>query len=159
MRGASLSFVPVAFGVLVGCSGTTQAPDPEPAPATPPSSIVPTAPPAPQPVAPESASAPTPVTPPPPTSTPPACTLNTGSVACDQCSMQSCCAAISACDGDPDCIAVDGCIAQCFETYGRNQAVEAQCEQRCRAAHPSGAQKIDTLYQCMSTSCGAACPE
>lgn len=165
----------VAIGILVGTAGCsdsvgTPAPAPTPAPTTTPIVAPPTTTPTPtdmystpQPTVPGDAydaggAIPYPTTPGTPV-TPGACTIQTGNVTCDQCLQQGCCAQIAACDGDPDCPATDACMAQCYQQYAYNPQVEQQCEQQCFAQHPSGGQKLDALYQCMGTVCGAQCPQ
>ena len=161
MSALARALVSVACVALTACSGAAVSPDPAPTPSAAPSSIVPpaSAPAASTPAptaldAADAGSAPPVTTPPPPT-----CTINTGSVSCDQCSMQSCCPEISACDADPECSVVDACVAKCFQTYGRSQPIEGQCEAQCMAAHPTGGQKLAGLYQCMRGSCASACPD
>ena len=98
-------------------------------------------------------------TPGPSVTTPPfggACVARTGTPTCDQCLEQNCCAQVSACEADADCPATDLCLASCGQP-GANPQLVQQCEARCFAQHPTGAPKLDAIFQCAGQRCPSQC--
>jgi hypothetical protein len=79
---------------------------------------------------------------------PSACGFASGNTTCDSCLDTNCCADANACLADKNCTDYLDCAYACSD---------AACESACKAAHPSGAAKLDVLSTCATTSCGTAC--
>jgi hypothetical protein len=68
---------------------------------------------------------------------------------CSTCLRESCCAQITACDGDTGCKSIGNCIGQCLTMKGTN------CEVTCYDAGDAGKNLASQLINCMNSSCNS----
>ncbi len=79
----------------------------------------------------------------------PACGYASPVAACTSCAQTSCCDALGACEGDPDCRGYVGCVAGC-----RN---DPECTTKCRQARPKGVLRSAAVDSCLAARCSRAC--
>jgi hypothetical protein len=69
---------------------------------------------------------------------------------CERCVAGHCCAAASACSGDPVCRALESCLLRCGGDYG--------CRATCVESNPVDPQvDVPALDTCIAANCNAAC--
>jgi len=76
--------------------------------------------------------------------------LSFGTVACNACMTQSCCARDMACSNHADCLTLVSCVKSCAPS---NQT----CVSTCRNQTQNGIADYDNLIDCMTTSCTPVC--
>lgn len=71
--------------------------------------------------------------------------------ACDTCAKQNCCRQITDCDDEPDCRALQDCIAPCDQE-------DIFCILLCQQTHPNGSDALLAVGNCAKSKCGTECP-
>lgn len=110
--------------------------DPKPAP------TAPKPPPTPGPT-------PTPTPDPTPEPSPTGCSAGANASACGTCMAKSCCAQLSACQGNQQCGTLNNCVQQC----GNDQS----CTSACVEQYPQGREPLIAVYECMNSKCTSGC--
>jgi hypothetical protein len=88
--------------------------------------------------------------------------------ACEVCVNMNCCAAWTACAGEPAteagytaCEEIQGCVNQCIATSDAGAdagvAVVIGCKAQCEAMTDAGVTDYDTLFGCAATMCAMQC--
>jgi hypothetical protein len=70
---------------------------------------------------------------------------------CDQCTKQRCCYEIMVCESEPDCQALQDCIAPCADG-------DSPCVKACNDKHTNGSEPLIQLGQCAFQKCTDDCP-
>jgi hypothetical protein len=72
---------------------------------------------------------------------------------CRACLATDCCGEVAACDADAECTAATTCIAGCAGSS------DADCYEKCDAAHPTARSMAAAALACRVRSCGDPCGE
>ncbi len=76
------------------------------------------------------------------------------SPACATCLRSKCCAAVTSCEGDPDCVALDQCVDTCLTTGGDDAGSIATCAQECSDIRaPAVRSEWQALSNCLEFQC------
>jgi hypothetical protein len=75
---------------------------------------------------------------------------------CADCLQRNCCITVNTCFADPRCKAVDDCMRDCEQRFGRPDA--ADCVRACGNADLEASQKILDMVDCQFERCPLACP-
>lgn len=78
------------------------------------------------------------------------CGVQSGNATCDACLNQHCCAELTACKSNPDCVGLYRCAAQC-------SADDSTCFEACMSQFPNGSNDLGTAMSCIDKSCAKEC--
>jgi hypothetical protein len=78
-------------------------------------------------------------------------TLSFAPPACTTCMNEVCCDAALKCSNNPDCVIIEQCAQYCLPA-------DADCRASCTNLGPTGTSAFQSLYTCMTGSCGTICP-
>ncbi len=80
------------------------------------------------------------------------CAPATDDTACDTCVKESCCAQLTACDADPECV----CFQECAGSMPPSLQVPMICGEQCEIATPFAHPTVGQVLSC-SAGCIVAC--
>ena len=76
------------------------------------------------------------------------------SPACASCLRAACCDAVTVCESDPQCVALDQCVSACLTTGGGDAGTVSNCAQSCADARPPAVRsEWQALSNCVEFQC------